>query len=94
MACDPTQVQQALSSLLSVFKAAAVLTEGDKSTLDRTELRILIQNQLPFLSEKQDFEQQFEKFFKCMEDKKGSNVDFKEFMCLLATLVMCSECRP
>uniref|UniRef100_UPI00398F03E9 protein S100-G-like n=1 Tax=Pristiophorus japonicus TaxID=55135 RepID=UPI00398F03E9 len=88
MAYQRSQVLEALQDLLDVFKQAAGSKDQDTNTLNQEELKQLIQSQLPFLITAK-FEGCFDDFFKCMECEKGSNVDFREFMCLLATIVMC-----
>ncbi|XP_059494483.1 protein S100-Z-like [Stegostoma tigrinum] len=89
MACELASVNSALEALLTVFKRAAS-HDSDNLTLSRGELHHLIKTELPFLVQP-NFEKHFESFFQCMEGNPGSNVDFKEFMCLLATIVMCRD---
>ncbi|XP_041061206.1 protein S100-A12-like isoform X2 [Carcharodon carcharias] len=90
MAHDLTNVNVALHALLKVFKEAAASGDRDKTTLNREELHQLMKTQLPSLVHG-DFEQRFEGFFRTLEGDERSNVDFKEFMCLLATIVVCCD---
>ncbi|XP_072338083.1 protein S100-A1-like [Scyliorhinus torazame] len=89
MSFELSQVNCALQTLLKVFKDAAS-SDNDKTTLNRKELYDLIQNQLPSIVQ-DDFDERFEGFYSCLEGGSNSKVNFKEFMCLLATIVVCRE---
>ncbi|XP_078412484.1 uncharacterized protein LOC144689269 [Cetorhinus maximus] len=90
MAHGLTHVNVALHALLKVFKEAAASGDQDKTTLNRDELHSLMETQLPSLVHG-DFEKRFEGFFRTLEGADKSNVDFREFMCLLATIVACRD---
>ncbi|XP_008322028.1 protein S100-A1-like [Cynoglossus semilaevis] len=86
-----SQLNDAMESLIKVFYSYSV-KEGDKYKLSNAELRTLLQEELSdFLAASKD-PAVVEKIMKDLDENEDGEVDFQEFVVLVAALtVACNE---
>ncbi|XP_056261984.1 protein S100-A1 [Pseudoliparis swirei] len=86
-----SQLQKAMEGLIEVFHSYSG-KEGDKYKLSKLELKSLLQGELAdFLSASKD-PRVVDKIFSDLDENKDGEVDFQEFVVLVAALtVACNE---
>ncbi|XP_023686276.1 protein S100-A1-like [Paramormyrops kingsleyae] len=86
-----SQLQSVMESLIAVFHKYSS-KEGDEHKLSNAEMKSLLQNELrEFLAVSQD-PMFVEKLMNDLDENRDGEVDFKEFVVLVATLtVACNE---
>ncbi|XP_029447399.1 protein S100-P [Rhinatrema bivittatum] len=86
-----TKLETAMCMLIAVFDEYSA-AEGSKKTLSKAELKTLMEKELPgFLSNSKD-KDAVNKFFKELDVNGDSEVDFNEFIILMAALTcICHE---
>ncbi|KAF7210955.1 ictacalcin [Nothobranchius furzeri] len=86
-----TDIQKAMALLITSFTKYAS-KEGDKETLNKEELKELLQNEFGDLLCKADDKAAIDRIFKDLDTNKSNSVDFSEFVSLICCLTqMCHD---
>ncbi|XP_054909901.1 ictacalcin-like [Poeciliopsis prolifica] len=86
-----SDVQKAMALLITTFTKYASI-EGDKHTLNKEELKELLQNEFGDLLCKANDQSAVDRIFKDLDTNKSNSVDFSEFVNLVSCLTqMCHE---
>ncbi|XP_044127420.1 protein S100-A1 isoform X1 [Bufo gargarizans] len=82
-----SQLEEAMETLISVFHTYSA-REGDKHKLSRRELKDLLQNELGDYLETQKDAGAVDKIMKELDENGDGEVDFQEFVILVASLTV------
>uniref|UniRef100_A0A3P8Y3L5 EF-hand domain-containing protein n=1 Tax=Esox lucius TaxID=8010 RepID=A0A3P8Y3L5_ESOLU len=83
-----SQLETAMAILLRTFDKYAG-AEGNKGTLSKTELKTMLEKELPGLLKASKNPDECDKLMKALDHNGDSEVDFSEFVVLVAAL-MCA----
>ncbi|KAL4617529.1 protein S100-Z [Arapaima gigas] len=87
----PTQLESAMDALITVFHNYSG-TEGDKYKLNKGELKELLNSELTDFLMSQKDPMLVEKIMSDLDSNKDNEVDFNEFVVLVAALtVACND---
>ncbi|XP_037549680.1 ictacalcin-like [Nematolebias whitei] len=86
-----SDIQNAMALLITAFTRYAS-KEGDKDTLNKEELKELLQNEFGDLLCKANDKEAIDRIFKDLDTNKSNSVDFSEFVNLVCCVTqMCHE---
>ncbi|XP_024921079.1 ictacalcin-like [Cynoglossus semilaevis] len=86
-----SDIQQAMALLINAFDKYSG-KEGDKFSLNKAELKELLENELGTLLGKANDKAAVDRIFKDLDRNKDNSVDFNEFVTLVCCLTqMCHE---
>ncbi|XP_047238996.1 ictacalcin-like isoform X2 [Girardinichthys multiradiatus] len=86
-----SDIQKAMALLITTFTKYAS-KEGDKDTLNKDELKELLQNEFGDLLCKANDQTAVDRIFKDLDTNQSNSVDFSEFVNLVSCLTqMCHE---
>ncbi|KAI3376626.1 hypothetical protein L3Q82_017060, partial [Scortum barcoo] len=80
-----TQLETAMAIMMKTFDTYAA-TEGKKDTLSKSEAKTLLEKELPGLLKCAKNPQEVDKLLKSLDFNGDSEVDFSEFVVLVAAL--------
>lgn len=80
-----TQIETAMAILMRTFDTYAA-SEGSKDTLSKAEVKILLEKELPGLLKAAKNQEEVDKLLKSLDFNGDSEVDFSEFVVLVAAL--------
>ncbi|XP_038587567.1 protein S100-P-like [Micropterus salmoides] len=84
-AATMTQIETAMAILMRTFDTYAA-SEGSKDTLSKAEVKILLEKELPGLLKAAKNQEEVDKLLKSLDFNGDSEVDFSEFVVLVAAL--------
>ncbi|XP_034016863.1 protein S100-A1-like [Thalassophryne amazonica] len=88
----PSELETAMQSLITVFHRYAS-KEGSSDTLSRKEFQELLRNELSGFLQAQKDPAAVDKIMKDLDTNSDNQVDFEEFVALVAGLsVACQQC--
>ncbi|XP_075041813.1 protein S100-P-like [Mixophyes fleayi] len=82
-----TQLEKAMVMMIDVFDKYAS-TEGNKNTLTKGEVKSLMEKELPGMLQKAKDKDACDKIMKHLDENGNSELDFKEFIALVAALTI------
>ncbi|XP_070849033.1 protein S100-P-like [Chaetodon trifascialis] len=80
-----TQLETAMAILMKTFDTYAA-AEGSKESLSKTEVKTLLEKELPGLLQAAKNQEEVDKLLKSLDFNGDSEVDFSEFVVLVAAL--------
>ncbi|XP_034413190.1 protein S100-P-like [Cyclopterus lumpus] len=80
-----TQLEVAMTILMKTFDSYAAM-EGNKDTLNKTEAKLLLEKELPGLIAEAKNQAEVDKMLQSLDFNGDSEVDFNEFVVLIAAL--------
>ncbi|KAI3376625.1 hypothetical protein L3Q82_017059, partial [Scortum barcoo] len=80
-----TQLETAMAILMKTFDTYAAV-DGKKDSLSKSETKTLLEKELPSLLKGAKNPQEVDKFLKSLDFNGDSEVDFSEFVVLVAAL--------
>ncbi|KAM6949035.1 protein S100-P-like [Aplochiton taeniatus] len=80
-----SQLETAMAILLSTFDKYARV-EGNKGTLSKAELKTMLEKELPSLLKGAKNQDEVDKLMKALDHNGDSEVDFSEFIILVAAM--------
>ncbi|KAJ8354819.1 hypothetical protein SKAU_G00223860 [Synaphobranchus kaupii] len=88
----PSDLERAMESLITVFHRYAG-KEGSSVTLNRGELKTLMETELPGFLKSQKDPAAVDNIMKSLDDNRDGEVDFQEFVSLVVGLsIACETC--
>ncbi|XP_044137173.1 protein S100-P-like [Bufo gargarizans] len=82
-----TKLETAIDQIISVCHQYAS-TEGNKDTLSKGDLKTMMENELPELMKNAKGKDECDQLLKDLDENGDSEVDFQEFIRLLATILI------
>ncbi|XP_034035016.1 protein S100-B [Thalassophryne amazonica] len=83
-----TDLQTSISTIISVFQKYSE-KEGDKHKLKKSELKDLLNDELPDLMAHVKDQTAFDSLMETLDTDGDSECDFQEFMTFIATVTIC-----
>ncbi|XP_061108496.1 protein S100-P-like [Conger conger] len=80
-----TQLETAMAILMQTFDKYAGV-EGNKGTLTKSELKTMMEKELPALIKNAKSQVEVDKLMKALDHNGDSEVDFNEFIILVAAM--------
>ncbi|XP_048827739.1 protein S100-P-like [Brienomyrus brachyistius] len=90
---NSTQLEMAMAMLMSVFDKYA-MSEGKKDMLSKSELRSLMEKELPGFLKNPKEQAEVDKLMKDLDHNGDSEVDFSEYVVFIAALTCACHSRP
>ncbi|XP_072263244.1 protein S100-P [Pyxicephalus adspersus] len=87
-----TELETAMVLVMNVFDKYAC-TEGKKETLTNNELKKLLEKELPGILQGAKGKDDCDKLLKTLDENKDSEIDFNEFLVLVASVTCMAHQR-